>query len=98
MTVSPIGYAYSRDCLLSAYSSASPTFSVRQRIRELGLWTVCRLFDSRRRGIAYGRATALVERAAVVLFLRSRLLVTEPILLLVSVVPVVRSAVLSHVR
>jgi len=56
MTVSPIGYAYSRDCLLSAYSPASPTFSVRQRIRELGLWTVCRLFDSRRRGIAYARS------------------------------------------
>jgi len=52
----PIGYAYSRDCLLSAYSPASPTFSVRQRIRELGLWNICHLFDSRRRGIAYARS------------------------------------------
>ena len=56
MTVISSGYAYSRDCLLSAYSPAAPTFSVRQRIRELGLWTVCRLFDSRRRGIAYARS------------------------------------------
>ena len=28
---------------------------MRQRICELGLWTVCRLFDSRRRDIAYVR-------------------------------------------
>jgi len=98
MTVSPFGYAYSRDCLLSAYSPASPTFSVRQHIHELGLWTVCRLIDSRRRGIAYARSyrsrragccrpvltlTPVGNGACTVVCLRR---------------PVVQSAVLSHVR
>jgi len=77
---------------------ASPTFSVRQRIRELVFGPSA---VSLTRVVAVSptpATTALVERAAVVLFLRSRLLVTEPILLLLSVVPVVPSAVLSHVR
>ena len=56
MTVGVTGFAYSRDCSLSAYFPvAAPSFDVRQRICELGLWTVCRLFDSRRRDIAYVR-------------------------------------------
>jgi len=78
IAVSPVGYAYSRDCLLSAYSPASPTFSVRQRIRELGLWTVSLIPV-----VVVSptpAATALVELATVVLFQRSRLLVTESIL------------------
>jgi len=49
------GSEYSRDRLLSLYSSRAPTFTVQQRIRDLGLWTACRLVDSRRRTVSYLR-------------------------------------------
>ena len=40
MVASPV---YSRDCLLSLYTSTAPPPTVQQRLREAGLWTVCRL-------------------------------------------------------
>jgi len=39
---------YSRVCLLSLHTPIPPTLTVEQRLRELGLWTVCHLSDSRR--------------------------------------------------
>jgi len=52
MVTSP-GLSYDRGCLLQLYSPVPPGPTVQQRVRELGLWTTCRLLDSRRRNIAY---------------------------------------------
>jgi len=50
-----VSLRYDYDCLLSAYSSATPPYAVQQRIREVGLWTVCRRFDCHRRQFSYTR-------------------------------------------
>ena len=40
---------YSRDELVSLYCTASPVTAVADRVRGLGLWSVCRLYSARRR-------------------------------------------------
>ena len=42
-------------CLCSLYSSRAPTSTVQQRVRDLGLWTPCRLLDSCRGSVSYLR-------------------------------------------
>ena len=46
---------YSRDSLLSLFTPTAPTYGVQQRLRELGLWTVCRLADHNNRSTVYLR-------------------------------------------
>jgi hypothetical protein len=46
---------YDRARLLTLHLAAVPAVPVQARIRELGLWTVSRLFDLRWRGVAYMR-------------------------------------------
>ena len=54
MAISP-GLSYDRGCLLQLYSPELPGPTVQRRVRELGLWSTCRLLDSRRRNISYLR-------------------------------------------
>ena len=49
------GPKYSRDCLFLFYSTATPTLAVQQRLRELGIWTVCRLSTRHHRSVAFLR-------------------------------------------
>ena len=49
------GFSYDRGCLLLLYSTAPPELIVQRRVRELGLWTTCRLLNSRCRNVAYLR-------------------------------------------
>ena len=46
---------YDRDWLLSVHVLNAPTITVQRRIRDLGLWTVCRLIDYRRSHVSYLR-------------------------------------------
>ena len=55
MTVRGSQFTYSRVCLLSLHMPAAPPPDVQERLRELGLWTVCRLSDSRKHAITYLR-------------------------------------------
>jgi hypothetical protein len=50
------GPSYDRGCLLRLYPGVPPAPNVQRRIRELGLWTTCRLLDSRCRNVAYLRS------------------------------------------